>query len=456
VISQDKTIDDASIKAAVQKWNRMATEAVALDHTPSQEGEGRVAYEQGGPTRTSRALAIAHIAMFDALNAVTGGFESYTRTPAAEAGTSAEAAIAQSMRDVLVALYPSQSDTFDVALEDDLASIPDGFMKDAGVSLGRDVAERILALREGDGSDTPVEYVFSDLPGAWRKDPMNPTQEPIGEEWFQVTPFVMNGTTQFRSPPPPDLDSAEYTAAFAEVQTVGGDGVNTPTTRTPEQTSIGMFWGYDGTSGMGTPPRLFNQIAMTIADDRGLGGADMARMLALINVAMADACIAVWDSKFHYNYWRPVTAIREADEGAGPTGLGDGNAATAGDPAFVPLGAPASNSSDNNFTPAFPAYPSGHAGFAGAVFQTLRTFYGTDDIQFTFMSDEMNGETKDNGGIIRPASPRRFMTLSQAEEECGQSRIYLGIHWTFDKTAGVAQGNRVADFVIEHAYQPAQ
>src|SRR2546428_14176234 len=191
---------------------------------------------------------------------------------------------------------------------------------------------------------------------------------------------------------------------------------------------------------------------MYIADQQGTYVVERARLLALVNVAMADAGIAVWKSKYFYEFWRPVTGIREADKGTGPTGLGDGNAATVGDLTFTPLGAPASNLTGPNFTPPFPAYPSGHAGFGGAIFQTLRHFYRIDDIAFTFVSDEFNGVTLDNDGYVRPLIPRSFSSLSQAEEENGQSRIYLGIHWAFDKTQGITQGRRVADYVFEHAF----
>jgi hypothetical protein len=192
-----------------------------------------------------------------------------------------------------------------------------------------------------------------------------------------------------------------------------------------------------------------------IARQRRTRGVHLARLLALVNVAMADAGIAVWESKYHYEYWRPVTGIREADPGTGPTGLGDGNPATIGDPTFTPLGAPASNLAGPNFTPPFPAYPSGHAGFGGALFETLRNVYGTDDIAFTFVSDEFNGVTRDASGAVRPLVPRRFASLSDAEEENGQSRIYLGIHWAFDKTEAIAQGRQVADFAFMHAFAPA-
>src|SRR5262249_11280638 len=174
----------------------------------------------------------------------------------------------------------------------------------------------------------------------------------------------------------------------------------------------------------------------------------------LVNTAMADAGIAVWESKYYYEFWRPVTGIREADVGTGPTGKGDGNPATADDPTFSPFGAPASNLTGPNFTPPFPAYPSGHAAFGCALFQMLRNFYRTDDIAFTFVSDEFNGETQDNQGHVRPLLPRSFSSLSEAEEENGQSRIYLGIHWAFDKTEGIAQGRHVADYVFKHAFVP--
>jgi hypothetical protein len=169
---------------------------------------------------------------------------------------------------------------------------------------------------------------------------------------------------------------------------------------------------------------------------------------------MADAGMSIWESKYSYDFWRPITGIRESDLGTGPTGTGDGNPQTMGDPTFMPLGAPASNLTGPNFTPPFPAYPSGHAGFGGALFQTMRRFFGTDAIAFTFVSDEFNGTTKDHNGNLRPYMPRSFISLSQAEEENGQSRIYLGIHWSFDKTQGIAQGRRVADYVFDHAFTP--
>jgi hypothetical protein len=193
---------------------------------------------------------------------------------------------------------------------------------------------------------------------------------------------------------------------------------------------------------------------MTIADQMGTDFLGLTRLLALVNVAMADAGIASWESKFYYQFWRPITGIRESDEGTGPTGAGDGNQNTSGDGTFIPMGAPASNLTGPNFTPPFPSYPSGHATFGGALFEVLRGFYGRDDIEFTFTSDEFNGETRGRDGQVRPEQSRQFTSLSEAEEENGQSRIYLGIHWSFDKTEGIAQGRRVAQHVVRNAFTP--
>jgi hypothetical protein len=445
---------------SVRHWNEIALIANALDHTPVAPGEDRAFGEQLGPCRTSRALAIVHIAIFDTVTAITGGYKSYTGLRRAPDDTSLHAAIAQAAHDTLAALFPSQSAIFDEQLDEDLSLIRNGHEKRNGIELGRRAAAAILALRADDGSQhaeprVGIEYITSDQPGRWRQDPISLIPLALGAFWGGVRPFVLKSGDQFRAPAPPALSSQEYAAAFDEVKRLGGDGIITPTERTAEQTTIGIYWGYDGTPALGTPPRLYNQIAVHIADQRGSNGIELARLLALANVAMADTCIAVWESKYFYDFWRPVTGIREADEGTGPTGAGDGNPATAGDPTYTPLGAQASNFlfTTPDFTPPFPAYPSGHAGFGGALFQILRKFYRADDIPFTFVSDELNGVTQDNDGTVRPIVPRSFSSLSEAKEENGQSRIYLGIHWRFDKTEGIAQGRQVADYVYDHVFE---
>jgi membrane-associated phospholipid phosphatase len=405
-------------------------------------------------------MAMVHVAMFEAVNAVDRRYESYLSIPA-DNGASMDAAIAQAAHDTLNALYPSQAAQCDRLLADDLRQMPAGRAKQAGIALGRSIANAIVKRRTGDGSAHAesligVDYIPGTGPGEWRQDPISRIPVALGVKWGSVTPFVLGSVQAFRVPPPPALTSREYAEAFNEVKRLGGDGVDTPTRRSDDQTIAGIYWAYDGTPALCAPPRLYNQIAMAIADRMGSDVAEQARLLALVNVAMADAAIAIWESKYFYKYWRPVTAIREADHGTGPTGVGDQNPVTQGDEAFSPLGAPASNLAGPNFTPPFPAYPSGHAGFGGAVFQMLRNIYRTDDISFTFVSDELNGVTADNDGNVRPLVPRSFTSLSAAEEENGQSRVYLGIHWAFDKTAGIAQGRRIANEVFQQAFRPLQ
>ena len=445
----------------IQRWNEIAIDASGLDHTPAAADEARTFGEQLGPGRASRAMAIVHIAIFDAVNAIARDYESYTGLPAAPAHTSMNAAIAQAAHDALAALYPAQRESFAERLAEDLAELRPNRATANGIELGHRAAAAILARRADDGSQhaeprVGVDFIPGDAPGAWRPDPLSQVPIALGAFWGGVKPFVLRSGAQFRPPAPPDLASAEYAAAFEEVRAVGGDGDKTRTLRGARQTLIGIYWAYDGTPSLCAPPRLYNQIAMQIAEQMGTTrkAVELARLLALVNTAMADAGIAIWEAKYHYQFWRPVTGIREADEGTGPTRFGDGNPATSGDPTFTPLGAPASNLTGPNFTPPFPAYPSGHAGFGGALFQILRRFYSTDAIAFTFVSDEFDGATLDNEGNVRPLVPRRFASLSEAEEENGQSRIYLGIHWVFDKTAGIAQGRRVADHVFGNAFRP--
>jgi hypothetical protein len=441
----------------IHRWNEIAINASGLDHTPVPPGDPRVFGEQLGPGRSSRAMAIVHIAIFDTVNAVDRRYRSYTGVQAAHRPFSVNAAVSQTAHDTLAALYPSQAAFFHARLAEDLAQVHNARERTNGISLGRRVAAAILALRLGDGSQIPephvgIEWITSNLPGHWRQDPISLIPLALGAHWGECLPFVLQSTQQFRCPPPPAMTSDAYTTAYNEVKNLGGDGIVTPTQRTPEQTFVGIFWAYDGTPSLCAPPRLYNQVTVQIADRTRLQPIQFARLLALVNVAMAEAGMSSWDSKYYYDLWRPITGIRESDPGTGPTGAGDGNPNTIGDPTFKPLGAPASNLMGPNFTPPFPAYPSGHATFGGAIFQILRRFYGTDHIGFTFVSDEFNGITRDNTGNVRPYIPRHFSRLSQAEEENGQSRIYLGIHWSFDKTEGIAQGRRVANYVYDHAF----
>lgn len=436
----------------VAKWSQISVDASGFDHSAAG------AKQQLGPTRSSRAICIVHIAMHDAVQAIQGRYQTYLPQPGISKLASVEAAAAQAAHDTLVELFPAQRDALDAKLATDLSQFPEGSVRSDGILAGQRAAQIILARRAQDGSTPDVQgqpYTFGQLAGQWRVDPINPGQQPLGAYWGAVNTFVLTSGSQFRSPVPPALTSSEYTQAYNEVKLVGGDGLTTPTIRTPDQTEAGIFWAYDGTPSLCAPPRLYNQIAYQLAGQAGIRETgELARLLALLNLSQADAGIACWDSKYYYNYWRPVCGIRESDPGTGPGGLGDGNAATVGDPSYVPLCAPASNLQAPNFTPPFPAYPSGHATFGGAVFQTLRRALGRDQVNFTFISDEFNGITRDNAGNVRPLRPRSFQSLSQAEEENGQSRIYLGIHWSFDKTAGIDMGRQVSDYVWDHALLP--
>jgi hypothetical protein len=442
----------------LHRWNQIAINASGLDHTPVAPNENRVFGEQLGPGRASRAMAIVHIAMADVVSAAKGSFRSFSGVNVTARPIGMDVAMAQAARDTLLALYPSQAATFDAYLDAEIARSKSTKAEKAnGRNLGVRVASAVLAMRANDGSATAeprvnIDHPTSDQPGHWRQDPISLIPLALGGHWGECRPFVLDSASQFRTPAPPAMDSPEYTAAFNEVKALGGDGLTTPTQRTAEQTFLALFWAYDGTPSLCAPPRLYNQITIQIADQMKLDTVRLARLLALVNVAMADAGFSSWESKFHWDFWRPIGGVRESDPGTGPSGVGDGNADTVGDPNFMPLGAPASNLTGPNFTPPFPAYPSGHATFGGALFQTLRRFFGTDEIGFVFISDEFNGRTKDNAGNLRPYMPRYFQRLSQAEEENGQSRIYLGIHWSFDKTEGIAQGRRVADYVFDHAF----
>jgi hypothetical protein len=416
--------------------------------------------QQFGPGPASRALAIVHAAIYDAVNSIDQTHTPYVTTfqMGQNMHASVDAAVAEAAHRTLVALYPAQKRVFDAALKTHLALIPKGMEKMLGMNIGRVVAIQVLNVRRRDGSekDKTTPYTPSNLPGRHRPDPLNSTQLIWGPGWGNVKPFVLLSSSQFRSPPPPALTSQEYADAFEEVKNYGGDGITTPMHRDTNQTEMGIYWGYDGTKKLGPPPRLYNQIARQIAVQMENTVVENARLFALLNIAQADAGIGAWESKYFYDYWRPVVAIREADAGTGPTGLGDDNPLTTGDPTWTPLGAPASNASNGgkNFTPPFPAYPSGHATFGGATFRILELFYGTDDMPFTFMSDEMNGVTTDNLGNVRPAIPRSFAHFSDAMEENGQSRIYLGIHWKFDKTEGIEMGKKIADYIFANELKP--
>jgi hypothetical protein len=432
---------------AVIRWNNVALNAEVVDLTPGAGVPGAGLAANPGPVRAARALAIVQAAIYDAVNSIDGTYEPYLVQTRAPGDASLNAAIAQAGHDTLVALYPAQSASFDLDLANDLAAIPDGTSKTEGIQAGATAAATILAARANDGNATDPPYTPNTNPGYWQPDPLHPTQKAYAPGYGSVTPFAIDSPLEFQAPPPPPLNSPQYAAAFQEVKTLGGDGVHTPTTRTPDQTNVGLFWSYDGSAGIGVPPRLYNQIAQVIAEQENNTEVQNARLFFLVNAAMADAGIVAWYTKYTDNYWRPITAIRDTS----PT--------NGGDPNWMPLGATADNPQlagkammPTNFTPPFPAYTSGHATFGAALFQTLTDFYGTDNVTFTFTSDELNGKTigvDANGNpYVRPLIPMTFTSFSQAAYQNAESRIYLGIHWAFDRDQGLLEGKGVGNAVF--------
>jgi vanadium chloroperoxidase len=291
--------------------------------------------------------------------------------------------------------------------------------------------------------------------GRHRVDPDNPDQGYHAPFYGAKSKcFAVTNRHELLEPPQPGTPA--YNSAFQEVRGRGikpelMGTVDSNTRRTGDQTLIGIYWGYDGAAGLGTPPRLYNQIIRKVATKMVNTPAQNARLFALVNTAMADVGILAWDQKYIWNFWRPVVGIREHDSSMGPAGTGNNNIEDNCQPDWLPLGAPATNSMLKNFTPPFPAYPSGHATFGAAAFHITRRFYGiatgdkNPDSLFqglTFASDEHNGFNKDNNGIVRPKHVRNFPGgLWQMIEENGRSRIYLGVHWVFDAFAVDSNNN---------------
>ena len=442
-MAQTPIFSDPPGRDSILDWNATALACVATDFSNTFGSPDQV-----GPVRTSRALAIVHLAMFDAANSITPKATPYliANTPSTEKNVSLDAAVAQAAADTLTSLYPKQATVISASLTEYLRPIANATARNNGIRIGKTVAQNILAARANDGSSFDGTYVATGEVGKHDVDPLNTNQGFCEPAWGQVTPFSPSDSFQFVPNDPPDLGSDAYATAFNDVKSLGGDGITTPTTRTQEQTEIGLFWAYDGSNKIGTPPRLYNQIARTIAVQKKNTEIQNARYFGLINAAMADAGILCWGIKYRYALWRPILGIRRADE--------DGNIATDADSSWIPLCAPASNGNGKrNFTPNFPSYTSGHATFGAAAFRTIQNYYATDEITFTFVSDELNGITTDTYGNVRPFRPRTFNRLSDAALENARSRIYLGIHWQFDADEGVRSGVAVGDHVFQTILQ---
>lgn len=445
----DDSVERASL-ATLEKFSKLAGEITAADHAPLAPGEtGRGFGAHLGPLRSARAMAIVHAAMVDTIAAGTGEFVPYTSVAAPTEKVALGAGIAAAARDTLLSLYPLYKQRIEGATKSYLVSIPNSRAKSAGEELGRRAAAAIIKKRANDGSAhaEPAAAVFeSQIAGLWHRDPIAQHGVALGGLWAKkVTPFVIDRADQFRIPPPPALKSDEYTMEYYQEKAMGGDGINTTTVRDEWNTFVGNFWAFDGTPYLCAPPNLYLILARSVAVQAKLGLVEQARLIGAVAIGMADAGLAAWDSKYYYMRERPVTAVRQS-------AAIDGNNLTVSDPNWRPLGAPASNSKGPNFTPPFPAYPSGHAVFGAAVAHILAEHIGSDDFQFTFVSDEYNGTTVDVNGKVRPYRPRMFGSFSEMAQENAWSRIPLGIHWESDKNAGVAQGYAVGKFVAPRLY----
>lgn len=436
-------------------WNEVAMDANKQAHTDGKD-TGTL-----GPTLSSRAFAIVHLAMYDAYAAVRAqpSLPLYMAVPAPPAGAVALEAAAGAAFTALVALYPSQKAFFEGKKND--AGIPKGDNPGDSFKYGEKVANQLLEHRRFDPIDASIFYKASPDRGRHRVDPDNPNQGFHAPHYgalsrgFAITERHVLEAPPFRSG---GHYVTEYVAALEQVREKGikpelmGTLPAGSSPRTPTETVIGIYWGYDGAAKLGTPPRLFNQIVRKVAEEQSPGNNDdHARLFALVNAAMGDAGVLAWDQKYMHDFWRPVVAIREHDLSLGPDLDNEaGEKLLAGsDTGWLPLGAPKSNSAVpgappvKNFTPNFPAYPSGHATFGAAALHMTRLFYGCDKWEkdslldgLAFVSEEFNGETADNTGTVRPRHERKFSGgLWDMIIENGRSRVFLGVHWVFDAFA---------------------
>jgi hypothetical protein len=369
-----------------------------------------------GPV-TACDVAMAHLAMHDALNAIDRRYEHYAYDAIAPRGASPEAAVAAAAHGVLIVRIPNQKASLDAALASALAAIPDGRAKTDGVATGRMAAAAILARRADDGSDVVRPYKPSAALGVWLSTPPA-FAKAVGVSFGKVKPFTMTSGAQFELPRPAYfiLGSAEYTADYNEVKSLGGADSKT---RTAEQSEIARFW-YEPS------PGVYIRLARDLAVKRKLNLWDSARLFALLHLASADCLIAGYGVKYRYNFWRPVTAIRY--------GAYDGNPQTAADPTW------------NSYlqTPSHPEYPSLHAVLCAAWAEILARYFGTDQFSFTMTSARPY-----------PGIKRSFKSFSQAAQESATSRIYAGVHFRSSSRDGLVIGRKIGAQVFEKFLQPA-
>lgn len=468
--------------------NALALAADLLDHTPPGGKDAP------GPCASSRALALSHIAMADVCSLLGAGYEPWIGHPQPPGGgkLSRNAAIAAAAYAVVVAIYKSKAAVHGHAYRQYILSLGKEPGIEAGEALGFQVAAAVLKERAGDPPASSLSRPTYDKPAGNSTeihdiDPLHPRLQFYGEVWATIgKPFGMESVDQvtvrdFASIPP-----EERQKDLAEVRDFGS---YMSADRTQTQTDIGISWSYDGSAGIGTPPRLYNQFLVAVARHDGRVGDidDLARLLALANIAMADAAIVAWRGKYRHKVARPVRWINgpnldpdgepipgralweplgaQASRGAAAQAQAGSQAAPEAAPAsvFGSLAAPAA-SQRADFTPPFPAYPSGHASIGTAALSVLRLWRtpqdkgqeGNDTLDLLFQSDEFNGLTEDSRGKTRPAKTMRFRSISQAIEENNESRIWLGVHWRFDATYGSQAGQEIARIVLDRRYRPRE
>lgn len=393
---------------AVVSWNDTALEAVAD--------------AQLMPPQAARILAMMHAAMYDAINAVEQGGDPYCADIDAPEGASKEAAAAQAAHDVLSDVFPGKAIDFGTRLTQSLDAIPETEDKPAGIIIGQEAADAILALRADDGSQVMQmdPYTGGTEPGEWRPTP--PMNTPgMFYPWRLVTPFALTAADQFRPPSPPALDSDRYADDLNEVKLLG---VKNNSSRTMEQSMVANFWvGMAGT--IGEAGRM-NLVAQQAAEANANTLYENAALFALVNFALADAAIAGLDCKYTYSFWRPISAIREADE--------DGNDGTTLDSEWESF----------LVTPAHPEYISTHSALTKAAAVVLMNFFGTDDAELTLPA------------FMDPNVTRTYASFSEVAEEAGLSRLYGGIHFRFSYEAGSTLGQQIGEYVYDNLLLPVQ
>jgi len=403
----------------VTDWNAIAASSIVVT---------------GGQSPQAAALSLAMVqgAVYDAVNAIDRSHRPYLVLPAANPWDSTDAAAAAAAYRVLVGLFPGQESTLHALYVTSLAAVPDGPIEDGGVAAGEAAAAAMLAARTNDGRNASFTFVFGSEPGQWRLAPPQGPALLVSRDpapWVGgVRPFLVPDIVPYRSDPPNALDSNAYAEDFNEVKEVGA---LTSTTRTADQTAAAIFWQDHG-------PVVWNRVMRALAASHGLDAAAGARLFASTNLAAADASIGCWESKYHWSFWRPITAIREA--GA------DGHPATEPDPGWTPLfdpTVPVSGAPLN--TPGFPDHPAGHGCISGAYVHTLQDFFGTDKVAFTAVSSKC---------LPAPCPSRSFDRLSLALKEIIDARVWSGIHFRTADVQGAVLGKKLAHYLQKRYFQP--